>query len=78
MDNALIINAHSGQRLSPPVQFQRIPMAGEFIWAPPRMFSVVRVVHGWANGPNPMASVHVELAPNHRTAGTTAGHISPF
>lgn len=78
MDTAIVVNAQTGQQISPPVQFVRIPVEGEFISAPPNMFTVVRVVHGWMNGPNAVAAVHVAPAQSHPANATIAGHVSPF
>lgn len=35
MDMAVVVNAQTGAQMSPPVQFVRIPVPGEFISAPP-------------------------------------------
>jgi hypothetical protein len=78
MDTAFIVDAQTGAQMGPPVQFLRIPVPGELISAPPKMYTVVRVMHGWMNGPNPVAAVHVALAQGHPTGAAMAGHVSPF
>jgi hypothetical protein len=78
MDSVFVVNAQTGQQMGPPAQFLRVPGPGELIWAPPNMYSVVRVVHSWMNGPNPVAAVHVAPAQSHPTTAAMAGHVSPF
>ena len=80
MDIAFVVNAQTGASMSPqPVQFLRIPVPGELVFAAPNMYSVVRVVHSWSNGPNPVAAVHLTPAqPHAASASTLAGHVNPF
>lgn len=80
MDNAYIVNAQTGQQMGRPVQFLRIPAVGELIWAPPQMYSVVRIVHGWLGGPSPapVAAVHVAPATNLQANAATTRQVSPF
>ena len=77
MDFALVVNAVTGQLMSPrPVQFVRIPVPGELVSVPPNALNVVRVVHGWL-GPNPTVWLHVSGG-GALSGPAKTGHTSPF
>ena len=76
MDAAYVRNAMTGALVAPgPVQFVRLPVSGEFAFAPPNTWSVVRVVHGW-NASGPIAEIHVSPGAPHAAAFDS--QISPF
>ena len=77
MESAFVRNASTHQLLKQQaVEFVRVPVVGEVIAAPPQMWSVVRVVHGW-NGPNG-AVLEVWVTPAAPLTAPTPDHVSPF
>lgn len=76
MELAYVRNAINGLPMSQlPIQFVRLPVAGDFVFVPPNSWLVVRVIHFW-NNTGPACEVQVEPANAHLP--TSNSHVAPF
>lgn len=76
MELAYVRNALDGKLMSQlPIQFVRLPVAGDFVFVPPNFWSVIRVIHFWNNA-GPACEVQVEPANAHLPVSNS--HVTPF
>ena len=76
MEVAYVRNALDGSLMHQlPIQFLRLPVAGDFIFVPPNSWRVVHVFHFW-NNTGPAFEIQVEPVNAHLPASN--GHIAPF
>lgn len=76
MSSIYVRDASTGKPLSKdPVQFLRVPERGEFIASRNQLWTVVRVIHDWADNGSPIALL--DIAPPN-SAGGRGGSAQPF